>query len=239
MIKRNIANFLTVLNLVSGLFGLYFLLIEQRLDWAVYAMFTGIFFDYIDGFVARITHTSGELGLQLDTLADMVTSGVLPGMMLFQVLRNFVFDHALTAFAFAVLVPVSTAIRLAKFNIDTRQKFGFIGLPAPANALMIASVFWVLFVSPGSRFFAFYGHPVFLILFTLFSALILNAPIPLMAIKFQDFSWQANKDKYIFVLIGIVLLLTAGFAVIPLIILLYILYSLLSQVKKRTGETSA
>ncbi len=235
MIKRNIANFLTILNLISGLFSLFFLFEYQRLDWAIYAIFAGIFWDYVDGFVARLTGSSSELGLQLDTLADMVTSGVAPGFLMFEILKTFVFENEITAFALAMIIPVSTALRLAKFNIDSRQKYGFIGLPAPANALMVASVVWVLTYQSGHFLYPLYTKPVFLIAFVLFSGFILNAPLRLIALKFQNFSWKENKHKYIFILISGLLLMTGGFGIFGLIILLYLGFSLFFEHQNRQG----
>ncbi len=235
MIKRNIANFLTILNLLSGLSALFFLFEYQRLDWAIYAIFAGIFWDYVDGFVARLTGSSSELGLQLDTLADMVTSGVVPGFLMFEMLKSFVFENKILAFGLAMIIPVSTAIRLAKFNIDSRQKYGFVGLPAPANALMVASVVWVLFFEKGHFLFSLYAKPAFLIAFVLFSGLILNAPLRLIALKFQNFSWQENKYKYFFILISGILLMTGGFGIFGLIILLYLGFSLFVEYKNQQG----
>ena len=149
MIKRNIPNFITTLNLFSGCIALVFAFNDNLLLTAWFLGFAAIF-DFFDGMLARILHVKSPLGVQLDSLADMVSFGVVPGAIMFQLMENsqtkpfnYFFDINLWSFL-AFLIPIFSALRLAKFNIDDRQTDSFIGVPTPANALLFASLPLVL-----------------------------------------------------------------------------------------------
>lgn len=143
--KKHIPNIITLLNLFCGCIAVIFA-IQNKMDWVIFWVSLGIFFDFFDGFFARLLNVKSELGLQLDSLADMVTSGVTPGIAMFQMLSssNFVVhnDSLLSTLLpyFGFLITLSSAYRLANFNIDPRQTLGFIGLPTPANALFVISL---------------------------------------------------------------------------------------------------
>ncbi len=219
MLRRNLANFFTLLNLLSGLIALYFITKSAYIP-AFYAFLAGIGFDFLDGLVARMTKTSSELGLQLDSLADMVTSGVVPGYLLFDYLQK---HFPGTYFPFsAFLIPLASAWRLARFNIDTRQRTGFIGLPTPANALMIFAAVLSASADPDS----IYARKTFLISLIFLSAWLLNAPVRLFALKFKDLQWKGNRTKMIFVVLSILMILWKGLTAIPIIIIAYILVSI-------------
>ncbi len=218
MLRRNLANFFTLLNLLSGLIALYFITKSAYIP-AFYAFLAGIGFDFFDGLVARMTKTSSELGLQLDSLADMVTSGVVPGFLLFDYLQKHFPGTYLSFFAF--LIPLASAWRLARFNIDTRQRTGFIGLPTPANALMIFAVVLSASTDPDS----IYARKAFLFSLIFLSAWLLNAPVRLFALKFKDLQWKGNRTKMIFVVLSILMIEWKGLPAIPIIIIAYILVS--------------
>ncbi len=232
MLKRNIANFITLLNLLSGLLALIWLF-EGRWDFAFYAFLAGVFFDYIDGFVARMTATSSELGLQLDSLADMVTSGVVPGVLVSLYLTERGVENPYAYWAF--LIPLGAAWRLAKFNIDERQSTGFIGLPTPANALMWFGI--VLTAAQGEGFWAWlYGNVYFLVLMVLFSAILMNAPVRLLALKFKNFSWRENALRYVVIFLSAALIFSGGLAMVPVAVWLYVLISVIFYRKKALAE---
>src|SRR5690606_28865738 len=198
--KRYIPNALTLLNLSAGIIAVI-LAVQGNIVLAAYFVFAGIFFDFFDGMAARLLNVQGALGLQLDSLADVVTSGVVPGIVMYQLSQlslgeNFVPGGTIlgsnpnAGFAtmilfpfFGILVSLGSAYRLAKFNIDEEQTTSFIGLPTPANALLILSLPLMLYFQPGS-FDAVILNKWFLIGLTLFSTYILNARIPLFALKF-------------------------------------------------------
>lgn len=240
-IKKYIPNAFSMGNLFSGMVGTYFAA-NNGLEIAAYAVLIGIFFDFFDGFFARKLNVESEVGLQLDSLADVITSGVVPGIIMFQLLSNINAwgDHKqwvaetdwqslsiLPFFGFAI--TLASAYRLAKFNVDERQSESFIGLPTPANALLIISLPLIMMYQPSALAENLFTNAYFLIALTLISCVLLNAEIQLFALKFKTWGIAANKIRYGFLLLAVILLFSLQFLAIPVIILLYVLISLISQ----------
>ncbi|MFK8283258.1 CDP-alcohol phosphatidyltransferase family protein [Capnocytophaga canis] len=234
--KKHIPNLITLLNLLCGSIAVIY---AVKGNFAMTGLFVslGIFFDFFDGFFARLLNVKSELGLQLDSLADMVTAGVVPGIVMFQLIAksDFVNENKtlLTDILpyFGLLITLASAYRLAKFNIDTRQATGFIGLPTPANALFILSLPVILQFQAADFFEIILQNTWFLVCITLLSSYMLNAEIPLFALKFKDFSFKNNKIKYIFLGICVLSLVILQFVAIPLIIVAYVFISLLQKRK--------
>lgn len=227
-IRRHIPNILTLLNLFSGCVALVFS-IEKEFGWALFFVSLGIFFDFFDGFFARLFKVSGALGLQLDSLADMVTSGVVPALTMYYMMSNAVYHESegeiIKVFPFiAFLIALGACHRLAKFNIDERQSDSFIGLPTPANALFIVSLPAIRNEAP-LLVMEVLTNPYALVAITLFSTWIMNAEIPLFSLKIKKFSFAANSLQYIFLGISALMLIFLKIMAIPLIILFYILLS--------------
>jgi CDP-diacylglycerol--serine O-phosphatidyltransferase len=239
-IKKHIPNAITLLNLASGLLAII-AIFKGYYDEAFLFVCLGIFFDFWDGFFARKFKVSGELGLQLDSLADVVTSGVVPGLMIFKLLQDIQEDdtsiYYLTEdFYYMGFVPylgfiitLASAYRLAKFNIDTRQTDSFIGLPTPANALFIMSIPMIQFAGTHEWLVNALFNPFVLLAIILLSAYMLNAEIPLFSLKIKNFSWEKNKMQVFFLTIAASLLLILGFTALPIIILLYVVLSVLNN----------
>ena len=239
-IKKHIPNAITLLNLASGLLAII-AIFKGYYDEAFLFVCLGIFFDFWDGFFARKFKVSGELGLQLDSLADVVTSGVVPGLMIFKLLLDIQEDdtsiYYLTEdFYYMGFVPylgfiitLASAYRLAKFNIDTRQSDSFIGLPTPANALFIMSIPMIQFDGTHEWLVNALFNPFVLIIISFVSAYMLNAEIPLFSLKIKDFSWDKNKLQVFFLAIAATLLLFLGFTALPIIILLYVAISVVNN----------
>jgi len=239
-IKKHIPNAITLLNLASGLLAII-AIFKGYYDEAFLFVCLGIFFDFWDGFFARKFKVSGELGLQLDSLADVVTSGVVPGLMIFKLLQDIQEDdtsiYYLTEdFYYMGFVPylgfiitLASAYRLAKFNIDTRQTDSFIGLPTPANALFIMSIPMIQFDGTHEWLVNALFNPFVLIIISFVSAYMLNAEIPLFSLKIKDFSWDKNKLQVFFLTIAATLLLFLGFTALPIIILLYVVLSVINN----------
>ena len=232
--KKYIPNLITLSNLLCGTVAIVFA-VRGAIDWAALFVAIGIFLDFFDGFFARLLHVKSEIGLQLDSLADMVTSGVVPGIVMFQLLSNSTYVLQ-TEETFAMLLPyvgflitLASAYRLANFNIDTRQTSGFIGLPTPANTMFILSLPLILQYKPTELFDSLLHNMWVLLGITLLSAYLLNAEIALFALKFSDYSFKNNALKYIFLALCVILLLSLKIIAIPLIILLYIILSLLPK----------
>ena len=225
----NFPNALTCCNLICGCMatGAAF---HGHFEWALLMIILGAVFDFFDGMAARALGISSPIGKELDSLADVVTFGVAPSAMLFQLFGLVQYPEWLqplmpympyTAFIMAAF----SALRLAKFNLDDRQTTSFIGLPTPANAL-----FWGSLIVGQLPFLASHRfNAVFLFLFVLMFSFFLIAEIPLFALKFKNLSWQDNRVKYIFLAGCIVLLLLFMDATaLACIILWYIALSLLS-----------
>ena len=237
--KQNIPNFITLLNLFSGCIAVVFAVMNQ-LEFAAVFMFLGILFDFLDGFAARILKVSSELGVQLDSLADMVTSGVVPGIVMFQLLNMAqkggwnldVFGmHSEVGILplFGFLITLASAYRLANFNLDENQVASFRGLPTPANALLVVSLPLILLNQNNEIVNGLILNQWFLIGFTLLSVFLFNSKIELFALKFKGTDFKENGIKYLFLIGSLVLLLTLKFLAIPAIITLYILTSLLTK----------
>lgn len=218
MITRHIPNFLTCCNLLCGCIGIVFVL-QGKLESAAYFVWIACVFDFFDGFAARLLKVSSPIGKELDSLADMVSFGVLPAVVIFTMLRMSDGHAYLPYVAFSI--AVFSAIRLAVFNLDETQSDSFKGLPTPANALFITA----LPLLTGNIAIALY-EPWILVVITVISSYLLVSGIPLFALKFKSFAWKGNEVRFAFLGLSVLLLATVKFAAIPLIILLYIVLSL-------------
>lgn len=255
-----IPNLFTLGNLFCGCLAIIFAF-EWKLDWAAYMVFLAAFLDFFDGFLARILKVQSELGKQLDSLADMVSFGVVPGIIVFQLLGlNEILDHdtyivlhdIIYIKYIALLIPLFSAYRLAKFNIDTRQSNGFIGLPTPANAVFFSSIALILFNVLIPPFDTTIGESILfknalcyeimpyltskylLVSLVVVFSLLLVLPLPIFALKFKNFGWTDNKIRYIFLALSIVLLILFQAIAIPFIVILYIVLSIVNNIFKLT-----
>lgn len=224
--KKHIPNFITLLNLFCGSIAVIFAVNGNMLATALF-VFLGIFFDFFDGLLARKLNVQSELGLQLDSLADMVTSGLVPGLVMFYLLELSNISSYLPYLG--LLITLASAYRLANFNIDENQSDSFIGLPTPVNALLILSLPLIMEFQNNEVMNAIILNKWFLIGITLLSCYLLNANIKLIALKFKNWSFIDNKARYIAILLSIILLVIFQFVAIPLIIASYIIISLLNK----------
>ncbi len=233
--KKHIPNALTCGNLFCGCIGIV-AAFDNELILAAYLTGIAAVLDFFDGFVARWLKAYSPIGKELDSLADCVTFGVLPGAIIFRLLRQSLGDgYGLIEFSIipnlAFIISIFSALRLAKFNVDTRQSESFIGVPTPANAILISSIPLILQQTPELR--EVIVQPVVLLSLTLVMSFLLVAELPLFALKFQNYSFGANKIKYIFLILSVLLLVTLKFTAIPLIIVLYIVLSIVENFTKR------
>ena len=228
--KAFIPNLFTLLNLLSGSVAAIFA-VNGSLTWAAGFVFAGIIFDFFDGFLARRLHVESDLGLQLDSLADMVTSGLVPGIVLYKLLEwsnTSGWEFVVWMPYIGLMVTLASAYRLAKFNISTDQKEYFIGLPTPANALLILSLPLMLSYQNNDTINSIILNHYVLISITIVSAILLNAPIKLIALKFKTWDFSSNIGTYLLLILSVVFLIIFKIAAIPLIILTYIILSLLN-----------
>jgi len=240
--KKHIPNALTTLNLVCGLISVT-LVLQNHLVWAAFFIFIAAVFDYLDGTAARLLKAYSELGKQLDSLADLVSFGVAPGMIIFQLLSlNCTSCNILERWHiipyFALLIPVCSALRLAKFNIDPRQEVNFIGLPTPANAIFFASIPMIIYIQERIHTFiqldfmvALFSNPRVLAVLAVFFSYLLISDIRLFSMKFKSMSWKENQHRFIFLILSLVLLLIFSISAVPMVILAYLFLSLVYQKK--------
>ncbi len=239
-IKKHIPNIVTLGNLFCGTLATIFA-VGGHFEMTALFVVLGIFLDFFDGFFARVLKVSGELGKQLDSLADMVTSGVVPGIVLFVLLGNnqqipyeidseFKFSMGLPLIG--LIITLSACYRLAKFNLDTRQSESFIGLPTPAMSLFIVSLPLVQMHSDIDFVKDLIGNNYFLIGITILFSFLMNSEFHLFSLKFKNYGVKENLFKYILILFSIILLITIEYLAVPVIIISYVILSMLKNMKK-------
>jgi CDP-diacylglycerol---serine O-phosphatidyltransferase len=248
---KQIPNLFTLLNLVFGCLAIVFILqngeqivllgsdgatnvnLPEKMTWAAFCIFAAAGIDFLDGFVARLFKASSEMGKQLDSLADVVSFGVAPGMILYQLLRiGFAqqtdgLDISIAWLLPAFLIPVAGAWRLARFNIDTEQSYSFKGLPIPAAGLFVAAlplIIWYPSSFADFRVYLINQWVVYAIIIVL--SWLMVSTLPLMSMKFKDYSVQNNLSKYILVAVAILAFIFLKWLAIPLVIILYVILSL-------------
>ena len=242
--KRHIPNLITLLNLLCGCIATVFA-VSNRLELAAVFVFLGIFFDFFDGMTARLLDVKSEMGLQLDSLADVITSGLVPGIVMYQLLlmshsggwNSEMVQTSATLLTempwlpfFGFVITLASAYRLANFNLDENQVSSFVGLPTPANALLILSFPLILLYHNNDILNGIILNQWFLIGTTILSAYLLNAPIALFALKFKNWDFKDNALRYVFIGICLVLVITLKYMAIPAIIAFYILSSLITGI---------
>jgi CDP-diacylglycerol---serine O-phosphatidyltransferase len=225
-VKKHLPNGITCANLFSGCVGIVFAF-QGELIVAAYAIFLSAIFDFFDGLASRVLKSFSGIGKDLDSLADIVSFGVLPAVIMYQLFLQAHQIHDLSPWLdfTAFLIAVFSALRLAKFNVDTRQAESFIGLPTPANAILIAS-FPIIISSHNPYYTPYLVNPYILLGFTIVMCFLLVAEIPMMSLKFKNSDFNANIYRYLLLLFSAILILFFKFAAVPLVILLYISLSI-------------
>ncbi len=241
MIKKQIPNTITLLNLVCGCLAIISTF-HKTFELTALLVIIAAVLDFFDGFAARLLKVHSEMGKQLDSLADMVTFGVVPGFVMYQLIifaigsgEAFMGPNEPVWYLayIAMLIPVFSAYRLAKFNIDTRQSDSFIGLPTPANALLIC--FLPMFMTNEGNVVAdLLLKPYVLIVICVVVSYLMIAELPLIALKFKQFSIVGNEWRYAILLLSFLLLLILKQLAVPLIIILYVILSVLQNSLSKT-----
>jgi CDP-diacylglycerol--serine O-phosphatidyltransferase len=250
---KNIPNLFTLLNLVFGSIAIIFILqpgesimsyngedwkvyLPEKVQWGALFIFLAAIVDFLDGFLARLMGADSAMGKQLDSLADVVSFGVAPGMIMYQMLRmSYAYepsglDTEIYLLLPAVLLPAAAAWRLARFNIDPTQGFGFKGLPAPAAGLFIASIPLIaLYNYWGVQQWLLNKWVLYIIIF--FISYMMVSTWPLMSLKFRNYNVKQNWSKFLLLGIGLGSILLLQWMAVPIIFIVYILLSLLSQNK--------
>lgn len=250
-----VANILTSFNLLCGIFSVI-LSLSGRIDLAVYPIFGSLLFDYLDGFAARLFNQQSPLGKELDSLADVVSFGIAPGIWMMVLLSTVLITEVQTVNAYAaayyfslwingvlageiysylpfvaLLIPVFSMFRLAKFNIDTRQTTSFIGLPTPANTLFFMTFPLLLFVVPKEgvalQLLPIFFHPSFLVIAIGMFSYLLIAELPLFSLKFKNYGWKDNSVRYFFLITTAITIIFLKLLSLPIIIVLYLVFSVI------------
>jgi len=224
--KQHLPNAITCLNLFSGCIGVVLAFEGQLID-AGYAILIAAIFDFLDGLVARALKVSSPIGKELDSLADIVSFGFLPSVILFKLfnLSPAIADSGSWIKYTAFLVAICSALRLAKFNLDPRQNDVFFGLPTPACAIFILSLPHIA-MSRNLIASEYVQNPVILIALTLTLSFLLVAELPLMSLKFSNFNFSTNLYRYLLLALSLILIIILQFTAIPLIIMLYLILSI-------------
>lgn len=232
MIRKHIPNAITCLNLFSGCIAIVYAFQEAYLTAALFIALAAVF-DFLDGFAARLLKAYSAMGKELDSLADVVSFGVAPGVMAYSFIasQSLIMNSPSWFAWFGFLIPVFSALRLAKFNMDERQTSSFLGLPTPANAL-----FWAFGIGSSFNFFLNYNFdPIILVIGILIFSALLVLEIPMFSLKFKSFQWKGNRLRYYFLMGCIILLVLLNVNGISACIVWYILLSVLNFgfIKKR------
>ncbi|WP_321299841.1 CDP-alcohol phosphatidyltransferase family protein [Marinifilum fragile] len=244
-IVKHIPNTITCLNLFSGCTA-SLLAVEGHLELAATLVLVASVFDFMDGLAARALKAYSPMGKELDSLADMVSFGLTPGLIAFGYLKIAILGDASVDFnpdelsisqmailLSAFIIPVFSALRLAKFNVDERQAASFVGVPTPANAMFWASIPLVLYFGDYPFIQEWLSNPAIIIVAIVITSLLLTAEIPMFALKVKNLSWQDNKIRYLFLMSLVLLAVLVKWLVIPLVIFVYLLFSMIDNLTKK------
>ncbi len=226
--KKQIPNFLTLLNLVSGFIAII-LIMRGNLRLSVWFITASLLFDFGDGLAARLLNAYSNIGLQLDSLADMVSFGVAPGLLMYQLVLSAEGADTIAEYLqyIPVLIPTFSGLRLARFNIDKAQSNHFRGLPAPGNAFFIISLVFASEYGESQLIESLVNSRIVLCFLTvLFSSLMITG-IPMFSFKFRHLRFKGNELRIVFLGSSVLLIAGTGFAALPLIIILYIIVSVI------------
>ncbi|PQL92779.1 phosphatidylcholine/phosphatidylserine synthase [Apibacter sp. wkB309] len=238
---KYLPNTLTLANLLCGSIACILTIIKAPIEYILILLLCSLIFDFFDGFAARLAKVSGPFGKELDSLADIVTFGVLPGLFMFTMLGGDDFYSRISTFSngfihnkyivlfpfFGLLITLFSALRLAKFNLDEEQSYYFKGLPTPANTILIFSLYYL----HQNHTYLLLDNSWFLLFITVLSSYLLVANIPLLAFKFKNLTWKDNSLVYSFLIICIVLLIFLKISAIPILILIYLILSIIFRKK--------
>lgn len=251
---KQIPNLFTLLNLFLGVTAIIFILqtgetivffdreglvqvhLPEKIAWGAVLIFCAAIVDFLDGFLARLFKAASPMGEQLDSLSDLVSFGVAPGLIIYQLLRisyaqeEAGLDISMAFLLPALIIPCAAAWRLAKFNLDEGQQYSFKGLPTPSAGLFIASLPLILWFSDVTIANIIYNKWVLYLIIVVLSFLMVSN-LPLMSMKFKDFSFKNNTPKYILAIIGVAAIILLKWIAVPVILVAYVIVSLIFKNK--------
>ncbi|XCI74881.1 MAG: CDP-alcohol phosphatidyltransferase family protein [Flavobacteriales bacterium] len=229
--KRHLPNVLTLANLFCGCIATVLLLEGPYYTWAALMTAFSLIFDFLDGLFARILHAKSPMGKELDSLADIVSFGLVPGIIVFTFLKNDLGkDHFLEYAWAAFFITLFSAWRLAHFNLDIYQNENFKGLATPVNTLFFMALTITKSEDPGYALIqTIINSPILILTITFISCYLLVSTIPMFSLKFKSFSWNENKHRYIFLVLAGLFLIILRSSALPCIIILYIITSIFCE----------
>lgn len=239
-IKKHIPNSITCMNLLSGAVAIT-MAFDQQYLYASLFIYLAAVFDFFDGMSARLLHVSSPIGKELDSLADDVSFGLAPGVVLY----NFAVDNATTSSNllpfFCFIISAFSALRLAKFNLDERQTTSFIGLATPAMTILTVGTIALFDPLIADQYNTAWLAPAInniwvLLIYVAVMSWLMISEIPMFSLKFHDLKWKGNEPRFILLIAGVVFLVIFQLAAIPLIMLLYIIMSLIIAIKNRVQK---
>lgn len=225
---KHIPNFITSLNLAAGFTAVIFAS-NGDLTLASWLIVTAMVFDFLDGFAARLLKAYSETGKELDSLADVVSFGVAPAIIIYRLLVPMLDEPEVILAFITILMPVCAALRLAKFNIDPTQSTSFKGLPTPANAMAVISLVIAARYSSVPLVNSFISSPAALIVYSIVLSILMVTRIPLLSLKFRNLKFKGNEGRYILILFILITFIIFGFAAALMIIPGYIIISLVTN----------
>ena len=250
--KNQIPNAITILSLLLSCLAII-LTFENQLAIAAYLLIGSCICDFLDGFAARALKVNNPIGKEIDSLVDMIAFGVAPAMLLYQVskmaqetqqiqlLIDFPWLHYIV-----FVIPAFSAIRLAKFNVDTRQTTSFIGLAVPAHASFYIFI-TLLFIYPdlpkiinvSNIVTPVVSNPIVLLITSMLLSIMLVVEVPMFSLKFKNLKWKDNALPFSFILLWFGMLIFMNIVAMPMIVIFYILWSIVLNIKAKSNPISA
>jgi len=249
--KKHIPNAITITSLIFSCSAIL-LTFENRLDIAAYLLIFSCAFDFFDGFAARVLKVNNPIGKEIDSLVDVIAFGVAPSMLLYQYINllqseqpvQILTDYPLIVYSIVFLIPILSTLRLAKYNIDTSQRTGFIGLAVPANASFY--IFFVLLylypdlpkiIDVKNIIHPIVSNPLIVLALSLFFSLMLISNVPMFSLKFKTLKWKENKMPFTFILLWLTMLLFMNIVAMPAILFIYVVVSIFIHFKNPSKVT--
>ena len=250
--KNQIPNSITILSLILSCLAIIFTF-NGKIDLAAYLLIGSVVCDYFDGFTARVLKVNNPIGKEIDSLVDMIAFGVAPSMILYQHINLAQAQHPMQILTdypwliyLVIIIPIFSAIRLAKYNIDTRQTNSFIGLAVPAHATVY--IFCALLflykdlpqIIDVSRFiYPIVSNPLIMLVLGALLPLMLVAEVPMFSLKVKELRWKGNELPFTFILLWFLLFVFTNIVAMPTIVILYILWSIFLKYKNKSNSETA
>ncbi len=242
---NHVPNALTSLNLLFGSLSIIYA-VQGELQQASYLLLLAFYFDIFDGLLARLLKVQSDIGKELDSLADVISFGLGPAAILFAMLMPALGIETIHLGSLGIkdcivfipfIIPIFAALRLARFNLSTGKTRNFIGMPTPANALMVLSIPLIANNHPGSFLVIWFNSPTVILVYSVVASFLMVSPLRFYSLKLKGFSWPVNKYTYFFLICVVVILVSFGYTGIFLVVAFYMVYAfILARIlKNRTS----